>query len=209
MEIRYPINRINQPHKTQPQPKDSAHQVGVRAPDGPIIRLTPASSEDVSTIDRVDTPIEGQQVHIQEIMLGVGKFHILVFAGDSLADPSSFQEREKELANRAEEHLSQWRNRWHYTISQDNKADNQLFKFNVIGAGELHRAHSSGSLVQRAQGDGCLFWDSAEFHRLYGVTQAKGAIVVIRPDSHIGYRVEGHGKEAWADVTEYFESILA
>ncbi|KAI9241037.1 MAG: FAD binding domain-containing protein [Podila humilis] len=206
--IRYPANSINQPHKTQPQPKDSAHQVGARAPDGPIIRLTPVSSEDVSTIDRIDTSTEGQQVHVQEILLGVGKFHVLVFAGDSLADPTSFQEREKELANRAEEHLSQWRSRWHYTISRDNKTDNQLFKFNVIGAGKLHKVHLSGSLVQRAQGNGRLFWDSAEFHGLYGVPQAKGAIVVIRPDSQIAYRVEGHGKEAWADVTEYFESIL-
>ncbi|KAF9305180.1 hypothetical protein BGZ74_011108 [Mortierella antarctica] len=222
LEIRYPANSINLPHKSQPQPKEQAHQVGARAPDGPILRLFPGSiSEDLPSVDKITSPTEGHQVRVQEVLLGVGKFHILIFAGDSLADPASFQQREQQLAQHAEEHLSQWRSRWHYTTSRDNnnKSDNQLFKFYVVGSGALTKAHTRGLLVQRAQGDGRLFWDSsAEFHELYGVPQAKGrgddvgqqgAIVVIRPDSHIGYRVQGHGKNAWADVTEYFETILA
>ncbi|KAG0030892.1 hypothetical protein BGZ82_007212 [Podila clonocystis] len=220
LEIRYPANSINLPHKSQPQPKEPTHQVGARAPDGPILRLSPGSiPEDLSSVDKTTSPTEGQQVRVQEVLLGVGKFHILVFAGDSFANPASYQQREQQLAQRAEEHLSQWRSRWHYTISRDNnKSDSHLFKLYVIGAGELTKAHSSGLLVHRAQGDGRLFWDSsAEVHELYGVPQAKGrgdadqqgAIVVIRPDSHIGYRVQGHGENAWSDVTEYFETILA
>ncbi|KAF8980825.1 hypothetical protein BGZ52_003504, partial [Haplosporangium bisporale] len=143
-------------------------------------------------------------------------FHILVLVGKSFSDPASFQEREADLVKHVEENLSEWRTRWHFDSSQDN----QIFKLHVIATGTMSQSHSNGLLAQRAQGDGLLFWDNTEeVHKSYGVpTQVKGrannangqgAIVVIRPDSHIGYRVEGLGKNAWADVSEYFHTILS
>ncbi|KAG0357150.1 hypothetical protein BG005_003859 [Podila minutissima] len=194
LDIRYPANDINVPHKVQEQPKEEAHQVGARAPDGPLL-----------------SPVDNNKVHVHQLTVGVGRFHILVFAGNSFADPSC-QEREKELAKHLEGHLSQWRTRWHFTSLEGGKTDNQLFKGHVIAAGMSGESHGNGLLDQRAQGDGRLFWDtSAVVHASYGVpVHAKdGAIVVIRPDSHIGYRVQGLDKSAWEDVTEYFQTVLA
>ncbi|KAG0334296.1 hypothetical protein BG000_008461 [Podila horticola] len=194
LEIRYPVNDINVPHKAQEQLKEEVHQVGARAPDGPLL----------SSLDQ-------SQVLVHQLMVGVGRFHILVFAGNSLADPSC-QEREKEVAKHLEEHLSQWRTRWHFITLQDSKTDNQLFKAHVIAAGAVNESRGNGLLDQKAQGDGRLFWDSsAVVHGSYGVpAHAKdGAIVVIRPDSHIGYRVQGLDQGAWEDVNEYFQSLLA
>ncbi|KAG0034440.1 hypothetical protein BGZ81_004690 [Podila clonocystis] len=193
LEIRYPANDINVPHKVQEQPKEEVHQVGARAPDGPLLSA------------------DNNKVHVHQLTVGVGRFHVLVFAGNSLVNPSC-QEREKELAKHLEERLSQWRTRWHFTILEERKADNQLFKCHVIATGTAGESRGHGLLDQRTQGDGRLFWDiSSEVHAFYGVpTHAKdGAIVVIRPDSHIGYRVQGLDKGAWDDVTEYFQTVLA
>lgn len=223
LEIRYPANSINQPHKTQAQPKNEEHQVGARAPDGPLCRL-PSASEDLSLVDNDAAVIRKEQcVYIHELTVGVGRFHILVLAGNSLSDIASFKTREEELAQRIEEHAVQWRTRWQYTTVHGSDSDSQLFKIHVIATGTMNEVHENGLLARQSQGDGRLFWDnSAEAHTSYGVpTQAKGrgrgrangtdqgAIVVIRPDSHIGFRVQGVDKAAWADVTEYFEAILA
>ncbi|KAI9241041.1 MAG: FAD binding domain-containing protein [Podila humilis] len=193
LEIRYPANDINIPHKVQEQPKVEEHQVGARAPDGPLLSS------------------DNNKVHVHQLTVGVGKFHVLVFAGNTLADPASSQECEKELAKHVEEHVSQWRSRWHFTTLQD-KADNQLFKIHIIAAG-TGDSHGKGLLAKCARGDGHLFWDSsAEVHASYGVVvgfKNQGSIVVIRPDSHIGYRVQGLDEGAWADVNEYFQTILA
>ncbi|KFH69618.1 hypothetical protein MVEG_04424 [Podila verticillata NRRL 6337] len=223
LEIRYPANSINQPHKSQAQPKNEEHQVGARAPDGPLDRLSYVS-EDLSSLDN-DTALtrKEQCVYVQELTVGVGRFHILVLAGNSLSDKASFKAREEALAQRMKEHAVQWSTRWQYPTVYGSNTDSQLFKIHVIATGTMSEDHQNGLLAQRAQGDGRLFWDSsAAVHTSYGVsTQAKGrgrggangmdqgAIVVIRPDSHIGFRVQGVDKAAWADVTEYFEAILA
>ncbi|KAF9371557.1 hypothetical protein CPC16_002997, partial [Podila verticillata] len=219
LEIRYPVNGINLPHKTQKQPKEESHQVGTRAPDGLLLRILPAS-KDLSPVDKNNMiSVEEQEVYVQQVLVGVGRFHILVLAGNALADPASFQEREEGLAKNIKEYLSQWRTRWHYTTVHCNKPDNQLFKAHVIAAGSLSDTQKNGQLAQRIHGDGQLFWDSsAEVHGKYGVpakakggtgSMDQGGIVVVRPDSHIGFRVQGLDKSAWEDVTGYFETILA
>ncbi|KAG0034441.1 hypothetical protein BGZ81_004691 [Podila clonocystis] len=223
LDIRYPANNINQPHKTQAQPKEESHQVGARAPEGSLLRLRAApESEDLSSADN-DAAVAShkeQRVYVQELTMGVGRFHILVFVGNSLSEPASFKTREAELAQRIQEHLQQWCTRWHYTLSRDDKTDSQLFKIHTIATGITVESHGNGLLAQREQGEGLLFWDnSAKVHSSYGVpTPAKGqsademeqqgAIVVIRPDSYIGFRVQGAGKGAWADVSDYFQTIL-
>ncbi|KAF9305183.1 hypothetical protein BGZ74_011111 [Mortierella antarctica] len=223
LDIRYPVNIINLPHKTQAQPKEGIHQVGARAPDGPLLLVRPVPvSEDLSSVDNdAATSPKEQRVYVQELTVGVGRFHILVLVGNSLSDLASFKTREVELAQHIQEHLLQWCTRWHYTLPRDDK-DGQLFKIHTIATGITGESHGNGLLAQRAQGNGRLFWDnSAEVHASYGVpTQAKacrsaddmeqqGAMVVIRPDSYIGFRVQGVGKGAWADVSDYFQTILA
>lgn len=213
------MNGINLPHKTQKPPKQEAHQVGARAADGPLLRLLPVSKDPSPVHNNEMTSVEEQRVFVQEVIVGVGRFHILVLAGNALVDPVSFQEREEGLAKSIEDHLSQWRTRWHYTTVLSNKPDNQLFKVHVIATGSLSDTQRNGQLAQRTQGDGRLFWDcSAEVHEKYGVpakakghtgSMNQGAIVVVRPDSHIGFRVQGLDKSAWEDVTGYFETILA
>ncbi|KAG0314028.1 hypothetical protein BGZ99_008428 [Dissophora globulifera] len=54
-------------------------------------------------------------------------------------------------------------------------------------------------------GDGKIYMDDTQgLHKKYGFTGSRGAngIVVIRPDSYIGYRVDGAGEQAWKDVQE-------
>ncbi|KAF9310502.1 hypothetical protein BG003_008467 [Podila horticola] len=201
LDIRYPANSINLPHKTQAQPKEVVHQVGARAPDGPLLHLLPSASEDLSSLDNDSEAVAArkeQRVYVQELTVGVGLFHILVLVGNSLSDLASLHTREAELAQRIEENLLQWRSRWHYTLSRNDKSDSQLFKLHVIATGDMSESHGDGLLARRAQGDGQLFWDSsAEVHGSYGVlvhVKDQGAIVVIRPDSHIGYRVQGLAK---------------
>ncbi|KAG0014395.1 hypothetical protein BGZ82_001781 [Podila clonocystis] len=214
LEIRYPANSINLPHKTQTQPKEEVHQVGARALDGPLLHILPSASEDLpSDNDGVVAAYKEKRVYVQELTVGVGRFHILVFAGKSFSDLTSFKARETELAQRTDEYLLQWRTRWHYTLSRDDKTDSQLFKVHVIATGDTSESHGKGVLARRAQGDGRLFWDSSsEVHASYGVPvffKDQGAIVVIRPDSHIGFRVRGLDKGAWEDVNDYFQTILA
>ncbi|KAG0091518.1 hypothetical protein BGZ93_008806 [Podila epicladia] len=216
LEIRYPANNINLPHKTQEQPKEEVHQVGARAPDGPLLCLLPAPiTKELSSVGNNNAnSLEKQRVYVQQLTVGVGKFHILVLVGNSFSD-TSFQEREKDLVKHIEENLSQWRTRWHFNTLQDS----HIFELHVIAAGTMSESHGNGLLAKRTQGNGLLFWDNTgEVHKSYGVpTKVKGrvnnvighgAIVVIRPDSHIGYRVEGLGKSSWADVDEYFQTIL-
>ncbi|KIK63253.1 hypothetical protein GYMLUDRAFT_41568 [Collybiopsis luxurians FD-317 M1] len=45
-------------------------------------------------------------------------------------------------------------------------------------------------------------------HTKWGVDLNEGAIVVARPDGHVGMRVGGIGVEAWKEVEEYFANIL-
>ncbi|KAG0091512.1 hypothetical protein BGZ93_008800 [Podila epicladia] len=214
LDIRYPANNINLPHKTQPQPKGEVHQIGARAPDGPLLHLLQTDSEDLpsDTDAQAVAACKEQRVYVQELTVGVGRFHILVFVGNSLSSLALFKARELELAQRIEEYLLQWRAQWHYTLSRDDKTDSQLVKLHVIATGDKSECHGKGLLAQMEQGDGRLFWDSsAEVHASYGVpvlAKDQGTIVVIRPDSHIGFRVRGLDRGAWEDVTEYFQTIL-
>ncbi|KAG0252519.1 hypothetical protein BG011_006930 [Mortierella polycephala] len=66
-------------------------------------------------------------------------------------------------------------------------------------------------LITKQPGDGKIYLDQqGVLHQKYGIQANKGpgTIVVIRPDSHIGYRVLGASKSAWDDVSQYLDSIL-
>jgi hypothetical protein len=72
----------------------------------------------------------------------------------------------------------------------------------------------SSVLASKGVGEGKAYFDpEGLLHSRYGVEVAargetNGAIFVIRPDTHIAYRVQGLDDLAWKDVDAYFESIL-
>jgi len=94
--------------------------------------------------------------------------------------------------------------------------------FNVHVVGALPEALSSSkfkdpskiqadSLAIKEAGEGKVYFDeSRKLHERYGVPikAGSGAIVVVRPDSHVSYRVQGAGHGAWQDVDEYLRSIF-
>ncbi|KAI0055304.1 hypothetical protein BV25DRAFT_1843048 [Artomyces pyxidatus] len=47
-----------------------------------------------------------------------------------------------------------------------------------------------------------------QLHSKWGVDERIGAIIVARPDGHVGLKVAGFGAEAWADVEKHFEGFL-
>jgi hypothetical protein len=66
-------------------------------------------------------------------------------------------------------------------------------------------------LAGNKAGEGKIYLDPQGIvHQRYGVSvkNSPGAIVVVRPDSHLGYRVLGINDSAWNEVNSYFESIL-
>ncbi|KAF9115985.1 hypothetical protein BGX27_005422 [Mortierella sp. AM989] len=144
----------------------------------------------------------------------------------------------EELANDIETHLNAWRSKWAYksvkqiaasTLLSDPSAtmtdrvrDGKLFEVHVVASdlsvpsSQVECNSSSAepntdALADKNVGDGKVYLDhSGIVHLKYGVAakHGPGAIVVVRPDSHIGYRVLGANKAAWDEVDQYFESIL-
>ncbi|KAG9064170.1 hypothetical protein KI688_003358 [Linnemannia hyalina] len=71
---------------------------------------------------------------------------------------------------------------------------------------------SMDRLADNKAGEGKVYLDHQGcIHQKYGVASKNGpgVIVVVRPDSYIGYRVLGAGPSAWDEVDRYLESILA
>ena len=151
-------------------------------------------------------------MHLHDLFAGIARFHIVVFASDQLATAPGA----KDLEARLDRHTTQWRSNWTYgtTPLMDGYADKDLFKIHII-AGSGASATVSNTAVQamskREVGEGKVFVDKdGKVHRLYGFapTRSTGGIVVLRPDSHIGYRVHGIQEDAWRDVDQYFSTIL-
>ncbi|KAF9907604.1 hypothetical protein BX616_000380 [Lobosporangium transversale] len=233
IDIRYNENEINRRHSVQPVP-ESEFQVGVRARDGTICPIPTVCSEIHNSVDL--EPIRLHQIlhgvgrfHIlvftsDMLLTSKTSASVSVIQGASTTTA-------KELEHNINRYLSHWRAKWSYTSKVDDGYEDHkdLFKLHVISGGfgsitELLRGtgddtgdSSSKSksfhvLATKSLGDGKLFLDSTKaLHRKYGFSWSKGSggIVVIRPDSHIGYRVVGAANPAWMDVEEYFTSILA
>lgn len=120
-----------------------------------------------------------------------------------------------EISTHLDRHVSQWQSKWTYgSTLQDGYTDKDLFKVHVI-TGPTSTASSSPTLLEmskRGVGKGKVFVDQAgQTHQKYGfaATKGLGGITVIRPDSHVGFRVHGVNEQAWKDVDEYFSTVLA
>ncbi|KAG0340560.1 hypothetical protein BG004_006357 [Podila humilis] len=286
LKVHYPENEINQVVVPEDQKKEGQQKkknnkkermtfdVGGPAADGPLLWFEDEKKEsthrhaavgsELASIDGSPAAAAGGggadrelcKSFVHELMVGVGKFHILVFAGDQLSpvssDNNSIEEAQEVLAKDMVTHVGQWRKRWFWKTQENKKTinaavaatqaqdddddddkqnkgdsqDDQLFKVHVIAS---TNAISNGLvwfgklLCERTRGDGKLFWDFAGVvHERYGVVPTaaagasaaagagnkRGAIVVVRPDSYIGFRVEGIDQDAWNDVGDYFGRIL-
>lgn len=224
LTIRYHENIINQRHKSQPLPEEE-FQVGQRAHDGPI-RIVHTEGQ---------TSLEHIRLH--QLIDGPGTFHILVFTSDMLSITNSNSSRkssadgitltnEYQLKENADHYLQTWRTKWALGSTRFQQEQEQLkerrplFKVHVIGAlpetvsGSEFKDPSkirADLLATSDGGNGKLYFDEYRIlHERYGVSikGGAGAIVVIRPDSHIGYRVQGAGDSAWGDVDEYLRSVF-
>lgn len=203
LEVKYKENALNRDSATPSA--HSSFEVGIRAHDG-LIRTVPGSQE------------EGKDLRLHDITTGIGRFHILVFVSDILASssPTVIQgistTNLKELEQNIDDFVPRWREKWSYTSPMsDGYSDNDIFKVNVI-AGDLSPDVNSSALINRSVGNGKIFIDSSKsVHANYSFSwkEGHGGIVVVRPDSHVSFRVEGAGERAWKAVDRYFASILS
>ncbi|KAF9099756.1 hypothetical protein BGX23_012150 [Mortierella sp. AD031] len=205
LNVRYTANDLNRPHETQPEPA-ADYQVGVRADDGILLAIHSSSTTGV-TKERYPQPT----FRLHGLFTGVARFHILVFASDQLTTTSGA----KDIETRLDRHVAQWRSKWTYSSAlQDGYTDKDLFKVHVIaGSAESAANVAVLEMSKRKGGEGRVFIDfkGGNTHRGYGFapTKSTGGIVVVRPDSHIGFRVHGVQEQAWKDVDQYFATILS
>ncbi|GJJ76942.1 phenol 2-monooxygenase (NADPH) [Entomortierella parvispora] len=226
--LRYHANSLNKNHKSQ-----AVHvgpgEVGCRAGDNALVAFVSRPSDTTSESGSSDSDHEDslatavaaaglageETIRLHQLMAHPGVFQILVFTGNqwkAMHQPATAVALNASI----ETHLSKWRANW--PSNRENKASVQRPQFMVHTLTTLTPEKAPiavESLSARAVGEGKPYRDlGKELHRRYGVDPAVkknpegGAIIVVRPDSHISYRVQGTGPNSWKDVNEYFESIL-
>lgn len=193
---------LNKPHEAQPT-SVADFQVGVRAQDGTIYPITISTN---ATADE-KTATTSTPMRLHDLFIGLARFHILVF----ISSPTT-----PTLRHTVTQFVNQWRTRYTFTSAlQDGYADKNLFKFHFLITSTSIPTDDEAIQEQSKKpiGEGKIFLDEGgKIHKKYGVELGRGSeggIVVLRPDSHIGYRVNGLQEQAWKDVDQYFSSFLA
>ncbi|KAH7049933.1 FAD binding domain-containing protein [Linnemannia elongata] len=196
LKLRYAENYINRPLMSTKQCKDE-YQVGVRAQCG-TIRAINSSTDDKTN----------KTLRLHELLISLGRFHILIFASTTLNSPIDT----KQLAVHLDHYQAAWRKQWTYSaeLNDGRKDKHDLFKIHIL-AGPTQDTAGWEKFLDRAEGDGRVYEDiEAKVHAKFGFNGKKGpgGIVVVRPDAHVGYRVEGCQAQAWEAVDGYFSGIL-
>ncbi|KAG0380661.1 hypothetical protein BGX24_006377 [Mortierella sp. AD032] len=225
---RYDTNSLNQTHKTQPLPKE-AFQVGQRAHDGPLHRILSGGKKS-ETETRLHQLLYGPgNFHILVFTSDLLSMTSASKGKDKSGIPIT---NETELHENVEKYLSQWRSKWTYGTTNAKQLGGKnatatttkpIFHIHLIAAlperlsatdfQDPSKIHAD-SFANKEIGEGALFLDdeASVVHERYGIMPVKagaGAVVVVRPDSHLGYRVLGAGPAAWHDVDQYLHSILS
>lgn len=222
----YHENSLNKRHKTQSAPSGPG-AVGRRAGDAPLVPLpgntptsTPGNSDDNPNLSLIDNeavstePTPTVTTRLHELIAYPGIFQILVFTGNQWKDDP---QAATSLSASVEKYLGMWRSKWCTVGNQGGEKMaplNRLIMVHTITT--LSDTNTPNPLSDKDAGEGKAYVDlKGVLHGRYSVeTVVKkgrklgGAIVVIRPDSHISYRVQGVDESAWNDVSEYFASIL-
>ncbi|KAG0032486.1 hypothetical protein BGZ82_006512 [Podila clonocystis] len=181
------------PPMSMPAPADG-FDVGVRARDGDLALVSTTRST---------------TLRLHELLTGPGIFHVLVFTSDMLTKSTSCKSIKgvattdsAALFADIHESLQHWTAKW--PMNRDTKRANQaMFQVHVISA-------TVPALASTCEEDKVYHDLTGCAHQKYGIAgkNGSGGIVVLRPDTYIGYRVQGASKEAWTDVDGYFHSIL-
>ncbi|GJJ77159.1 phenol 2-monooxygenase (NADPH) [Entomortierella parvispora] len=200
--LRYYENSLNKTHKTQVAPTGPG-AIGRRAADSILI---PVRKGDNAVALGGDS-VHQNEVRLYDLLAFPGVFHVLAFTGTQW---QSRPEAASELAAEMDQRLGQWRSKWPLSKGGNSSSASR---------GPLFMMHSLTVLTEtrdnvlelRSAGEGKAYVDvDGLLHSRYGVevTGEEGALFVIRPDTHIAFRVQGVGADAWSDVEGYFESIL-
>ncbi|KAG0201081.1 hypothetical protein BGX33_010531 [Mortierella sp. NVP41] len=232
--LRYYENSVNKTHKSQGYPTTGPGSIGQRAPDDTLVALTvptkhndeegPESLADLES-DPSDQPKPAMRLY--EIMAFPGVFQILVFTADRLQHDKDF---DAALSKDIEHYQTSWVSRWpglgnlNDMSTTSKKRSTPQFMVHIISSKDLSGSDNLSAMANRTAGYGKIYVDSegGNLHERYGfapvVSSTRwggsagrgggGGIVVVRPDSHISFRVSSVDSGAWADVDEYFGSIL-
>ncbi|KAG0275794.1 hypothetical protein BGZ95_008366 [Linnemannia exigua] len=195
LNLRYYGNSLNKEHGAQKYASTAPASIGKRAPDDVLYPLT---------ADATSTRL----YHLMDIP---GAFQILVFTANRMVQE---QDLEATLAGNIGHYQGSWIARWPGTRADtsfvvNTKKASPQFIVHVISYHGSRVIINTSSNMSKAPGYGRVYLDSEEqdLHKRYGIA-SEGGIVVVRPDTHISYRVASIDKAAWADVDEYFGSIL-
>ncbi|KAG0074247.1 hypothetical protein BGZ90_010911 [Linnemannia elongata] len=192
--LRYYKNSLNREHPTHHYAPTAPASIGRRAPDDVVYPLA----------------VESSPVRLYNLMDTLGAFQILVFTADRQVQELGL---EAALFTDVEHYQRSWLARWPGTGTgattgvKASQASPQFMVY-IISHPGLDATVGDKNLKKKP-GYGKIYLDSkgGDLHRRYGI-KSKGGIVVVRPDTHVSYRVESIDKAAWADVDKYFESIL-
>ncbi|KAF9277838.1 hypothetical protein BGZ74_003252 [Mortierella antarctica] len=217
LSICYHENALNKRHKRQPVP-DETYTAGHHARDGDLHVVNKGGLIMDGTEDGTEN---GTKLRLHELTVGPGIFHVLVFAANILQQTEVSIVKEidtassKDLADNVYKHL-QRRSKWAYkslskfsaTESAPLVGSNKVFIIHVI-ASDLTVPKNASPVASAADG-GNEGIDQGAMYQKYGVAKhGAGALIVVRPNGHLGYRVKTAGNAAWEDVDGYFRSILS
>ncbi|KAJ7671549.1 FAD binding domain-containing protein [Mycena polygramma] len=132
----------------------------------------------------------GDPIRLHQILKNDAKFHIVVFAGNPVLSRSGLTALRTVMdAPTAFTHAYPARG---------------VFRFTTIAAASGNGA--TDVLGMPAFGGGRVYWDAeGHAHSMYGVDQARGGVVVFRPDGWIGCVV---ALEDVQDLARYFADLL-
>ena len=225
---------MNKVHKSQKYPTIGSGSIGQRAPDDTLVALTVLSkhdgnerSESLTDLDSNSSEQPKPATRLYEIMAFPGIFQILVFTADRLQSDKDF---DAALVKDIEHYQASWISRWPGLGSLNDisitskKRSTPQFMVHVISSKNLSGSNNFSVMANRAAGYSKIYVDSegGNLHERYGFAPVvssirwdgsrdggeRGGFVVVRPDSHISFRVSSVDSTAWADIDEYFGSIL-
>ncbi|KAJ7672151.1 FAD binding domain-containing protein [Mycena polygramma] len=132
----------------------------------------------------------GDPIRLHQILKNDAKFHIVVFAGNPILSRSGLTALRTALDSP--------------TAFTRTYPARRVFRFTTIAAASGNGA--TDVLGMPAFGGGRIYWDAeGSAHSMYGVDQARGAVVVFRPDGWIGCVV---ALEDVQDLAGYFGDLL-
>ncbi|KAG9069841.1 hypothetical protein KI688_009166 [Linnemannia hyalina] len=235
--LRYHENSINKAHKSQHYSVTGPASIGQRAPDDILVPFTaPADtsmprSESLTELED-DSTGQPATTRLYELLAFPGVFHILIFAADRLAKDKDF---DSSLVKDVDHYQRVWLSRWpglrgvlesnasSEAMSSKKTKSTPQFMVHVISSAtpssssfdsDPHETTTT-AMADRAAGFGKIYVDreGGRLHERYGFVgvstrKSGGGIVILRPDTHIAFRVSNVDSAAWVEVDEYFESIL-